>query len=86
MPNGIGRVIGKGGSIYEGQWLNSVPSGWGRWIVDDGSYFIGWRMNGEPHGYGKYFSTSGVISQEGLYENGKLKVKEVKYSLNENYA
>ena len=41
VPDGIGRWIWHGSSVYEGHWVKGQFTGWGREFYTNGSYYVG---------------------------------------------
>jgi hypothetical protein len=54
---GLGILLFRDGSKYEGFWLNNIAHGHGRLIHNDGDIYEGQWLEGKAHGKGKLFQT-----------------------------
>ena len=81
QPDGIGRIISKYGSIYEGQFKDWQLNGFGRQFSSAADYWsIGWWKDDQFHGYAHVF-VDGWLTEEGLHEMDTLKTDgQVSYS------
>ena len=72
VPNGLGREIQHGGSIYEGQFKDGIPNGWGREFYPGGRYYVGCWKAGDYHGFGQRFEPSGEHIETGWFKESKV--------------
>ncbi len=59
------------GSVYEGNWENTLRNGYGKYTWSDGEVYEGNWENGAENGYGKMTWSDGSV-YEGTWENGNM--------------
>lgn len=72
LRNGRGIYTFKTGDIYSGDWVANLRTGQGTYTWKDGSRYVGGWKDSKYHGYGTMYSTTGSITEQGNYEDGKF--------------
>ncbi len=69
QPNGIGTMVWRDGTRYEGNWVNGVMQGYGVMTWPNGARYSGGYANGRRQGRGVYTWPNGA-SYKGEYMQG----------------
>jgi hypothetical protein len=69
---GYGVYTWRSGATFAGVWSSGAQNGHGVYRFNDGSRYEGERANSQPHGYGVRWTSSGRISQQGIWTSGSL--------------
>ncbi len=72
LRSGKGVYTFKTGDVYSGDWTANVRTGQGTYTWKDGSRYVGGWKDSKYHGYGTMYSTTGSITEQGNYEDGKF--------------
>lgn len=68
VRKGFGRQKYEDGSVYEGNWLNSLHNGKGRLTLPNSDFYSGEFVEGEAHGFGMFCHSSGSV-YEGFWKD-----------------
>ena len=70
------QLVLDNGDSYWGETVNALPHGYGHKRSTKGSTYQGEFKNGIENGYGTSYNNDGLITFQGMWENGKPLTRE----------
>ena len=64
------KIVLPTGAEYDGQLINEKPNGFGYKATEEGEKYLGDFKNGLANGFGRLYNREGILSFEGLWNEG----------------
>lgn len=71
FPHGVGQMLLKDGSLYQGEWRKGQRHGEGKMIHKSGDFYIGNYKHNRRHGFGEYYYAQSKEKYVGMWERGR---------------
>ena len=69
--HGVGQMLLKDGSLYQGEWKHGQRHGEGKMLHKSGDFYIGNYKNNRRHGFGEYYYAVSKEKYVGMWERGR---------------
>ena len=76
------KIVLPTGAEYDGQFINEKPNGFGYKATEEGEKYLGDFKNGLANGFGRLYDREGILSFEGLWNEGVPSKKHLGISVN----